>query len=262
MNVDPGHLIQTEEDMITSIKSLVHAMTTVQYAELFDLYPAPDFEEELTNYISQKFAEDPDISVSLFSRFPHLERLLFTCSSIDFGYHMIEWTQQTLNPTSTGVRLYDLNQSALTPLWKGAGMPCVKVSHGSDNDYLFNGVFPEGQLTEEDNEMSETMARSLVNFAYTGNPIKNTRLESFKVQVIGGHHGSGSVGLTDENGHGSTKRNLENESIGTWQQVLSSAEEFSLMSSAKEAERKRLIEGEKLFRQCRYINSWADTLDV
>ncbi|KAF7901274.1 hypothetical protein EAF00_003495 [Botryotinia globosa] len=76
-----------------------------------------------------------------------------------------------MDPAFTGVRLYDLNQSALTPLWKSAGMPCVKVSHGSDNNYLFNGVLPEGQLTEEDEEISEMIARSLVNFAYAGNPI-------------------------------------------------------------------------------------------
>ncbi|TGO24379.1 hypothetical protein BPAE_0104g00090 [Botrytis paeoniae] len=208
-------LIQSEEDMITSIKTFVHAMTAEQYAELFDLYSASDFEEESTNYVSQKASEDPNISISPLSSFPHLER----------------------RPTFTGVRLYDLNQSALTPLWKGAGMPYVKVSHGSDNNYLFNGVFPEGQLTEEDNEISEMMTRSLVNFAYTGNPIstflsqkqfdewlesydkveiENTQLESFKIQVIGGPHGTGPVLLTDEDNSDSIKRNLENEKIGTW----------------------------------------------
>ncbi|TGO40154.1 hypothetical protein BHYA_0041g00210 [Botrytis hyacinthi] len=52
MNAGLGHLIQSEEDMITPIKSFVHAMTTEQYAELFDLYSASDFEEELKNYVS------------------------------------------------------------------------------------------------------------------------------------------------------------------------------------------------------------------
>ncbi|KAF7921342.1 hypothetical protein EAE99_007650 [Botrytis elliptica] len=283
MNVGPGHLIQSEEDMATSIKSFAHAMTTEQYAELFDLYPASDFEEELTNYVSQKDSEDPDISVHYFRVSRILRDLLFTCSSIDFGYHMVKWTQRTMDPTFRGVRLYDLNQSALTPLWKGAGMPYVKVSHGSDNNYLFNGVFPEGQLTEEDNEMSEMMARSLVNFAYNGNPIntslsqkqfaewpgsygkvdmEDTQLESLRIQVIGGPHGTGPVILTDEDNSDSSKQNLENENIGTWQQVLSGADEFRSMGSAKEAERKRLIEQEKLFQRCKYINALADTLDV
>ncbi|KAF7936453.1 uncharacterized protein EAE97_007819 [Botrytis byssoidea] len=188
-----------------------------------------------------------------------------------------------MDPTLTGVRLYDLNQSALTPLWKGAGMSYVKVFHGSDNNYLFNGVFPEGQLTEEDNEISEMMARSLLNFAYTGNPINtsssqrqfdewrepygkvdmgDTQIESFKIQVIGGPHGTGPVILTDEDNSNSIKRNPENENIGAWQQVLSGADKFRSMGSAKEAERKRLIEQEKLFQRCRYINSLADTLDV
>lgn len=283
MNVGPGHLMQSEEDMITSVKSFVHAMTTEQYAELFDLYSASDFEEELSNYVAQKDSEDPDISVHYFRVSRILRDILFTCSSIDYGYHMVRWTRRTMDPTFTGVRLYDLNKSALTPLWKGAGMPYVKASHGSDNNYLFNGVFPEGQLTEEDNEMSEMMARNLVNFAYTGNPINTSlsqkqfdewpesydkigmgdaQLESFKIQVIGGPHGTGHVILTDENNSDSMKRNLENENIGTWQQVLSGADEFRSMGSVKEAERKRLIEGEKLFGRCKYINSLADTLDV
>ncbi|ATZ51933.1 hypothetical protein BCIN_07g04790 [Botrytis cinerea B05.10] len=283
MNVGPGHLIQSEEDMITSIKSFIHAMTTEQYAKLFDLYSASDFEEELNNYVLQKDSEDPDISVHYFRVSRILRDILFTCSSIDFGYHMVKWTQQTIDPAFTGVRIYDLNQSALTPLWKGAGMPYVKVSHGSDNNYLFNGVFPEGQLTEEDNEMSEMMARSLVNFAHTGNPIsqtisrkqfdewpesydkietENTPLESFKIQVIGGPLGTGPVILTDGDDQDGNERKLENENIGIWQQVLSGADEFGSMGSRENSERKRLIEQEKLFQRCKYINSLADTLDV
>jgi len=196
---------------------------------------------------------------------------------------MVKWTQQTIDPTFTGVRLYDLNQSALTPLWKGAGMPYVKVSHGSDNNYLFNGVFPEGQLTEEDNEMSEMMARSLINFAHTGNPIsqtisrkqfdewpelydkietENTPLENFKIQVIGGPLGTGPVILTDGDDQDGNERKLENENIGIRQQVLSGADEFGSMGSRENSERKRLIEQEKLFQRCKYINSLADTLDV
>ncbi|KAK6606378.1 carboxylesterase [Botrytis cinerea] len=283
MNVGPGHLIQSEEDMITSIKSFIHAMTTEQYAKLFDLYSASDFEEELNNYVLQKDSEDPDISVHYFRVSRILRDVLFTCSSIDFGYHMVKWTQQTIDPTFTGVRLYDLNQSALTPLWKGAGMPYVKVSHGSDNNYLFNGVFPEGQLTEEDNEMSEMMARSLINFAHTGNPIsqtisrkqfdewpelydkietENTPLENFKIQVIGGPLGTGPVILTDGDDQDGNERKLENENIGIRQQVLSGADEFGSMGSRENSERKRLIEQEKLFQRCKYINSLADTLDV
>ncbi|TGO10983.1 hypothetical protein BTUL_0120g00210 [Botrytis tulipae] len=283
MNVGPGTLIQSEEDMKTSIKSFVYAMTAEQYAKLFDLYSASDFEEELNNYVSQKDSVDPDISVHYFRVSRILRNILFTCSSINFGYHMVKWTQRTMDPTFTGVRLYDLNQSALTPQWKGAGMPYVKVSRGSDNNYLFNGVFPEGQLTEEDEEISEMMARSLVNFAYIGNPINtslsqkqfdewpesygkvemgDTKLESFKIQVIGGPHGTGPVLLTDEDNSDSIKRNLENENIGTRQRVLPGADEFRSMGAAKEAERKRLIEQEKLFQRCKYIDSLADTLDV
>ncbi|KAF7872526.1 hypothetical protein EAF04_003447 [Stromatinia cepivora] len=158
-------------------------------------------------------------------------------------------------------------------------MPQVKISHGSDNYYLFNGVFPEGQLTEQDQELSEMMARSLINFAYTGNPISESqpqkqfddwpdsydevgnddRLNNVKIQVIGGPHGTGSVILTDETDDQRIKRS---EKIGNMQQVLSDADNFGSMGLARENERKRLIEQEKLFQRCAYINSLADTLDI
>lgn len=280
MNVGPGHLIQSEEDMITSIKSFVHSMSVEQYSEIFHLYSTSDFEEELNNYISHKDSEDPDISVHYFRVSRILRDILFTCSSIDFGYHMVKHTQKVMDPTFTGVRLYDLNQSTLTPLWKGAGMPYVKVSHGSDNNYLFNGVFPEGQLAEEDQELSEMMARSLINFAYTGNPISksppqkqfnewpesygkigddNTGPDNMRIQVIGGPHGTGSVLLTDETDHDESERS---DKIGKMQQVLSDADRFGSMDSARVLERKRQIEQEKLFQRCAYINSLSETLNI
>ncbi|KAJ8071559.1 hypothetical protein OCU04_001872 [Sclerotinia nivalis] len=278
MNVGPGHLIQTEEDMVASIKSFVHAMTPEEYAELFHLYSASDF-EELDNYTSQNSPTDPDILVHYFRVSRILRDILFTCSSIDFGYHMVKHTQKTIDTTFTGVRLYDLNQSALTPLWKGAGMPYVKISHGSDNNYLFNGVFPEGQLTEEDQGLSEMMARSLINFAYTGKPIgespsqkqfdewpesyyevgNDERLKNVKIQVIGGPHGTGSAILKDET---DDKRIKKSEKVGNMQQVLSDADTFGSMGLARENERKKLIEQEKLFQRCAYINSLANTLHI
>ncbi|KAF7956884.1 hypothetical protein EAE96_004208 [Botrytis aclada] len=280
MNVGPGHIISTEEDMMAIIQRFAHAMSPEQYSELFRLYAAVEFEEELNNYKSQKDAEDPDISIHYFRVSRIIRDMLFTCSSIDFGYNMVKHTQTSLNPDFTGVRLYDLNQSTLNPLWKGAGMPYVKVSHGSDTNYIFNGVFPEGQLTEEDREFSERFTMSLINFAYSGNPISDSTTkkqfdewpESFgkvdneekgltnvNLQVIGGPYGTGSVALT---GEAEDEHTRKNGNLGKMQQILVDALKFGSMDLAKAQERRRLIEQERLLQRCAYINSLADALGI
>ena len=60
----------------------------------------------------------------------------------------------------------------LTPLFKGAGMPYLGAVHGSDTNYIFNGVFPEvgDQCQEEDEKLAREMAGAFVRFAYTGDP--------------------------------------------------------------------------------------------
>lgn len=179
-NAGPGHLIQTEEDMIRAIKQFSHAMTPAQFSTLFSLYPSSDFEEEKLNYDSRKSAEDPVISVDYFRVSKILGDILFTCSSIEYGYHMMKHTSQSIDPDFLAVRLYSLNQSMLTPLFRAGGMPYLDVPHGSDTNYIFNGVFPEGEINEEDKQLSELFARSFINFAYTGNPIStNTSQKQF-----------------------------------------------------------------------------------
>jgi hypothetical protein len=168
LNAGPGHLIQTEENMIAPIKAFAHAVTDDQFSTLFSLYPAASFEEELQNYRAQSPAIEMTVHYFRVSRI--LRDLLFTCSSIDFGYQMYKQTRDSLNPGFNGVRLYDLNQSMLTPMFKAVGMPYLGIAPGSDTNYIFNGIFPEGEISPEDQLYSESFAKSLIDFATTGEP--------------------------------------------------------------------------------------------
>ncbi|KAM0308222.1 hypothetical protein ACHAO8_010204 [Botrytis cinerea] len=279
MNVGPGHLIVTEEDMKSPIQQFSHAFSSEQFTKLFSLYDAVDFEYEKSYYDLNKESSDPDISVHYFRLSRILRDILFTCSSIDYGYHMVKHTRKDKNFDSdfSGVRLYDLNQSTLAPLWKGAGMPYVRVSHGSDTNYIFNGLCPELELSQEDKDLSELFTRSLINFAHSGNPISESKdqkqfeawPESYattrdtdqtphelNIQVVGGPYGTESVHLTEEAESGGVPQ------VGKMQQVLADVVNIGSMDSFKSHELKRQMSQEKLFQRCAYINSLADTLDV
>jgi carboxylesterase type B len=169
MNVGPAHLIEKEADMIAPLRQFAHALTENDIMKLFSLYDADDFEEDITNYEATKDTGEPSISVHYFRTSRTMRDLLFACSSIDFGFHMSRHSKKE-NRTFPGVRLYDLNQSMLTPLWKGAGMSHIGVSHGSDANYLFNGLFPERDVSEADQDLSKQFFESFINFAYTGIP--------------------------------------------------------------------------------------------
>lgn len=95
--------------------------------------------------------------------------LLFTCSSIEFGFE-ISRQSKAQDPSFPGVRLYDLNQSMMTPMFRGAGMPWLGAVHGSDLDYFYNNQTPRESMSEDDQRLSDYLLASFINFAYTGNP--------------------------------------------------------------------------------------------
>jgi hypothetical protein len=130
MNAGPAHLIQTEEDMKPAIKNFASTLSDEDFSQLFSLYTELDFQDRVSNYERTKEENDPEVSVHYFRLAQILRDLLFTCSSIEFGFEMSRQSHD-IGSDSQGVRLYALNQSMLTPLWKGAGMPYVGVSHGS-----------------------------------------------------------------------------------------------------------------------------------
>ena len=274
MNAGLASAIETEEDMITPIRQFAHALSPEQYSKLFSLYRPEDFEEERVNYQGRKNDDNPEVSTNFFRVSRILRDLLVTCSSIEYGLEMTKQSRK-LNPDFTGVRFYDLNQSMLSTMFKEVGLAHVQVPQGSDINYIFNGVFPEveGKISTEDRELAEKVTLSLINFAWTGNPV--TRGSSVKhfsewpsaygasgdptasdlqIQVIGGPYGTGPVSL-------SRNSRLGGEALGE-QQVLGEGFEYGEMKSPSVEKRQRLLEDQKLFERCDYIKSLSETLGV
>jgi len=163
-------------------------------------------------------------------------------------------------------------------------MPYVRVSHGLDTNYIFNGVFPEGSLTSEDESLLELMSKSLINFAYTGSPYfepdpqkhasewpsaylkskVNFDLSEI-VQVLGGPYGAGSVIVNGKNTTDSAEEaeiDAEALGLGNMQQALPDVLNFEAMKSRTSEIRDRLARKEKLLVRCAYVKSLAETLGV
>lgn len=280
MNAGSAQLIQKEEDMIPVIKGFAHALSNADLSHLFSLYDAIDFDDDVKNYEAEKDDGDPTVSVHFFRLSRILRDLLFTCSSIDFGSEMSKQSQAT-NMQHSGVYLYALNQSMLTPFWKGAGMPHVKVSHGSDTNYIFNGLFPEGQVTENDEKLSRDFSVAFINFAYSGIPSGvdtgswpeafpqddtaplGSAPQSLTLQVVGGPYGTGSVVLGSKNqlGKESGEQILEFAEL-TGEQELLPGISGGAMSSPSAHLRKTVINRQQLLRRCKFLNNLSEELGV
>lgn len=204
--------------------------------------------------------------------------LLFTCSSIDFGYHVSRPSKQQ-DPSFPGVRLYDLNQSMLTPMFHGAGMPWLGTIHGSDLDYLFNNAFSKTSMSESDQKLSDYLQACFINFAYTGDPnqevvdggaslwpeafpegngditddAETSQCSSINFQVIGGLLGTGSCHLTA----GIPDKMVLEDAV---QSPLVDSVQYEEMRSGIAQERQNMLEQEKLLERCAFINSLAEKL--
>ncbi|KAI0135021.1 Alpha/Beta hydrolase protein [Daldinia grandis] len=278
-NVESATAIQREEDMKNLMKKFSHSLTDEDYEALFSHYPPSAFEEDLHNYEARRGDSDPVMSIHYFRVSRILRDILFTCPSIDFGY-AISRHSIAVNPMFSGVRLYDLNQSMLTPIFKAAGMPYMGAAHGSDTNYIFNGLFPEGHVSEADQELSRSVATSFINFAYTGDPTyaddnglmswpesfeeieyQNTAPElgpsRINLQLIGGPLGTATCFLHKE----ANAVNLSPET-GSMQVPLVADVRFREMESADSRERQRKLEHEDLFERCAYINTLNEKLRV
>lgn len=280
-NAGPAPAFQTEQDMKTPIKNFAHALTDEDHEQLFSLYPAADFEQAAQDYEARKSESDPAAPVHYFRIARIMRDLLFTCSSIDFGYHVSRQSKQQ-DPSFPGVRLYDLNQSLLTPMFHDAGMPWLGAIHGSDLDYLFNNAFPKGGLSEHDRRLSDHLQASFINFAYTGDPDQGTVVggaspwpEAFseageeaagdtktygcsnvRLQVFGGPLGTGGCHLTT----GTNKPVDLGEQRDALQRPLFDSVQYGEMGSSVSQERQKALEHEKLFERCAFINSLAEKL--
>lgn len=272
MNAGPAQAFSEEDDIIPAIQNFAHSLSSEDISKLLSLYQVADFETDVHNYQARKDVTDPDVTVHYFQASRIIRDLLFTCSSIDFGFHMNKHSR-AIGPDYPGVRLYALNQSMLTPLWKAASMPYVGVSHGSDTNYIFAGLFPEGDISEPDTTLSLEFTTAFINFAYTGSPGKsrdpwddwpdaygvpitlpNSDPGIVSVQVVGGQYGSGPVSLV----------NVDSEyseygfDVGVAQEVLTMEPMLPMSSQFQQDE----IHRERLLQRCAFINSLTEKLGV
>lgn len=273
MNAGPPHVIQSEEDIKLAIGKLAAALSDKDFSELFSLYPVQDFEARSQDYEAAKQENDPAVSVHWFRASQIVRDILFTCSSIDFGSEMSKHSQLEIGENHAGVWLYTLNQSMLTPLWKGAGMSHIGVAHGSDSNYLFN-LFPEGEIAGEDQVLAEELMSAFIQFATTGNPntskarylkqwpkafhARNSKevkygSASFHVQVVGEHR---SIAAQPQ----ATSKDDEvtAEIAGEYQQVL--GYEVGAMKSARSSAADNVVARQKLLERCAFVNSLSEKL--
>ncbi|KAI0100382.1 alpha/beta-hydrolase [Nemania sp. FL0031] len=271
-SVGPAPIFQTEEDMKAPIKNFAHQLDDDDYKKLFALYPAQDFEIDVQNYEARKAESDPVVPVHYFRVARIMRDLLFSCSSIDFGFEMTRQSQKV--EAFQGVYHYTMNQSMVTPLFRAAGMPWLGTVHGSDLDYFYNNLFPREKVSEEDLKLSDTMIASFVNFAYTGRPhveddpswpesfqdVDKGRAESpnaFNIKVLGGPLGTGAAHLAPR----SRQYDDDDDDSGTMQIPLGDGHfEYGEMESPMDSNRKRELTREDLFERCAFINSLSEKL--
>ncbi|KAJ2970239.1 hypothetical protein NUW58_g9756 [Xylaria curta] len=270
----PASDYQNEEEMKVAFKPFSHALTDDDFKTLFSLYPASDFETELSNFKCNKRDSDPEVPVHFFRLSRMLRDILFTCSSLSFGYEMSRQSK-ALDRTFPGVRLYDLNQSMLTPMMATVGLPHMGVCHGSDTHYILNGLFPEGTVEEADQSLARSMTAAFINFAYTGNPTvpgdehfdqwpesfpenfnEGSIPSSFNLQLVGGPFGTGPGTLkTKDNSYWARFTDAVQIPMG---QDMGYGE----MGSATSQARQQLIEREKLVERCLFIDTLSEKLGI
>ncbi|KAI4598528.1 hypothetical protein KJ359_002939 [Pestalotiopsis sp. 9143b] len=261
------------------VKAFAHALSDDDLKQLFALYPTADFDEEAHNYQARRSDSDPVAPVNYFRVSRIMRDLLFTCSSIDFG-HEISTQSKAVDPAFAGVRLYDLNQSMLAPMFQAVGMPYVQTSHGSDTHYIFNGLFPEGEVSELDRALSTSLTKSFINFAYTGDPTVagdehfafwpeslpvssrevdrlGSTVSEMDLLVVGGPLGTGNARISREESH------LNDAGWGSdpQQQPLDDVR-YGVMKTFRDQERTRLLEKEKLIDRCAFIAGLSEKLGV
>lgn len=204
-----------------------------------------------------------------------LRDLLFTCSSLDFASAM----SQRAGPS--GVRLYDLNQSAVTPLLRAAGMPWLSGAvHGSDMDYLYNNIFPRETLSDADLTLSDELLAAFLNFAYTADPngagsdvapfwpeafpsmhngATSQSRPAVNVQLIGGPWGTGNCHLAADTA-GAGEGSFAAEQMDMQHPMVDSTKYGEMGGGERLQQGQRELERDRLLERCGFINTLAEKL--
>jgi hypothetical protein len=261
--------------MKPAIRRFTSWLDESDFAALFELYSVANFEDKVRDYNAVKEEADPVVPVHYFRISQILRDVLFTCSSIDFGYEMSKQS----GDVGENTRLYVLNQSMMAPLWKGAGMPYISVSHGSDTHYIFNGLFPEGQIFESDQALSRKMAETFIRFAATGDPngphindeehwpaafthaTKESEPRNVLLQIVGGPYGTATARISTKDDNFIGRAEYDASDLGDSQQRLQGYE-LGGMTSKSSQFRNEILAREKLLERCAFINSLAEKLGI
>jgi hypothetical protein len=259
--------------MKPAIRRFASSLDESDFAALFEFYSVADFEDKVRDYNAVKEEADPVVPVHYFRISQILRDVLFTCSSIDFGYEM---SKQSGN-VGQNTRLYVLNQSMMAPLWKGAGMPYVGVSHDSDTHYIFNGVFPEGEISESDHALSRSVAEAFIRFAATSDPnsphaidgehwpeafehmTKQEEPRNMLLQIVGGPYGAATAKISTKDDDFIGRAEYDASDLGNSQQRLQ-GHELGGMTSKSSQLRNEILAREKLLERCAFINGLTDKL--
>jgi hypothetical protein len=265
MQTGPANLVTSEEDMIAAISVWTRGLTPSEMSALFELYPAEDFASTKTKF---QLAHPGSLLISIhWFRLSQIMRdVLFTCPSIDFASHNSPFSSEGREEDEElfeDVYLYVLNQTMLAPLFKAAGMPYLGVCHGSDTNYIFNGVFPEGEVLPKDKELASDFSAKLIGFARGETPGLDhpwNRHEwpqsivpgEIGIEVVGGPQ-AGSVILRDSDNR-DTHANVQ---MGEEQRVI-----YGNMKEREVQLRSEAVGGERLFKRCAFINTLTEQFRV
>ena len=301
MNAGPAPLVNTQSDMEAPIRKYASELTSSQMSELVSWYPTSDFQADVRSYEARKGPEDPPVSANYFALSRLLRDLLFTCPSLEFSYQMVKQSRsdKTHKSRFNNVRLYDFNHTAFGPLWSAVGMPWIGVSHGSDIMYLFNGLFPEGNLSRSDLGLAQRFSSSLIAFAHDADPnavssrgprtdtwptayhspdtnTEDSMPSEFNIFIVGGHQGSTPARVKESTHTKLTQANQKERiedtqpiagfgsalAFGKVQEVILNALNFGQMESSSPALAQTKLQDEKLVQRCAFISSLSETLGI
>ncbi|KAJ5640585.1 carboxylesterase [Penicillium herquei] len=237
----------TDTDVLASFGLWLSHLSESTQKTLLDLYPLEDF-----THIQRHADAGLDISPQYYRAAQINRDIWFTCPVLDFTWNYLQRHQEVKEEEdslggsgSPKVWLYEHNATRYTPVFEVMGVPMWGVAHLSDIPYVFNSkeVNAGADNSVAQLELAQRVSRSVIAFAYTGNP-EDSGVDSWPL----------AFGEEDIQG----KNNPEKISI----QVFGLEEDLNgavTISRGVEAGNKleKAMAWAKLFDQCDFINSAA-----
>ena len=147
--------ITNDSDVTMGLSGFFTQLTAASAATLLELYPESDFVDEV---------QPDDVATAQFYRASRIFRDVgLTCPALYFTSAMHRFG-------SPNVRLYELNQTVLGPLWAEAQISDADVSHYSEIPYIFNEDVAGGDNSPAQRALGGQVSGSCAAFASVGDP--------------------------------------------------------------------------------------------